>query len=888
MELVKITDLTNQLGITSRTLRYYEQMGLVHSERLQFEKYRFYDRENIERVRQIMVLRKMQIPVRDIVRIYESKDLTVMVDSFIARINAIDHEIDALYELKRIINKFMQSMMEKGIKHISALPLLYEKMEKSLELKETHKKEEEFSFRKLSELSEQVPLDLTIIDLPPMRMLSSKEKNTGKSDVDGFWDWLGKSGITFGTPGSHTLFEYQQGDGEPVILHGIDRVFNNSGPYQDVDFEGGLFAVGSSYADDDIASFHRRMIKSFDDNPYYEVDYHHGGFLRHESLVESVISPDSLREKVNVFLPVKRRLPNADQYDPNEQVLNISLDEIEQANPVLYEDNIPLSEISLVNHPDYKVLESGEAEFIGWIAARKLSTNVSVRIPFRVDIEFMADRESERFGYGSDEGSIRFYHGNNLFAINMENKADNRLSKEAICFHQPILGDYHCYPGLGRIKYNEFNTLTWIVGEKHFAVVINGEIRYCGVNFPYMASELYLQKPETILIGSDGQGKKYFRSIKVSQLKTTPKIRIKRGELNMAINQSNNIIPVIHQLITMHYGENYWFNGCAKYAMECLGEKDYDYSFFAGLTGDNFAQVYSFDRFRGDGATDYFLSEAGSTNFIEDIFAECGYASTFVSIRQLINNRGMYVQTLMAYIDKGLPVIFNHWSKDPNQKWGWGVFVGYEDYGKTLLFISAEMNEPERVTLDDLLPDELMIGQETCNGWIFIGEKRKEVKLAELYRNRILTLPQLLTKKTEGYCFGAEAFRSWAADIEKGKFDGMKPEEFDAWFMYTVYVCNLATNSSCCHGFLDKALQLNPDLKFIEEIHHLYEKMRRMWNEQSGEDLEAIGGGFNITLSALQDKNQRSRIAAKLYEFADIADKVVAAVNDGLAAAKLQ
>lgn len=881
MELVKITDLTNDLGITSRTLRYYEQMGLVRSERPPFEKYRYYDRENIERVKQILVLRKMQIPVRDIVKIYESRDLTVLVDSFVARINEIDHQIDALYELRRIINKFMQSMMEKGIKHISALPLLYEKMEKSLELRENRKKEEEFSFRRLSELSEQTPLDLTIVDLPPMRALSSIEKNSGKSDVDGFWDWLGKSGLTFGTPGSHTLFEYQQADGQPVILHGIDRGFNNSGPYQDVDFDGGLFAVADSYADDDIASFHRRMIKSFDDNPYYEVDYRQGGALRHESLVESVISPDSLREKVNVFLPVKRRLPNAEQYDPNEQVLKISLDEVERANPVLYEHNIPLSEISLVNHPDYKVLETGEAEFIGWIAARKLSTNVSVRVPFRVDIEFMADRESERFGYGSDEGSIRFYHGNNLYAVNMENKADNRLSKEAICFHEPVLGNYHCYPGLGRIKYNEYNTLTWIVGEKHFAVVINGEVRYCGVNFPYMASELYLQRPETILVGSDGQGKKYFRTIKVSQLKTTPKIRIKRGELNMAINQSNNIIPVIHPLITMHHGENYWFNGCAKYVMECLGEKDYDYSFFAGLTGDNFAQVYSLDRFRGDGATDYFLSERKSTNFIEDIFAECGYASTFVTIRQLANNRGMYVQTLMAYIDKGLPVIFNHWGKDPNQKWGWGVFVGYEDYGKTLLFISAEMNEPERKTLDDLLPEELMIGQETCNGWIFIGEKRKEVNLAELYRNRILTLPQLLTKKTEGYCFGAEAFRSWAADIENGSFDGMKPEEFDGWFMYTVYVCNLATNSSCCHDFLDKALQLNPDLKFIEEIHHLYEQMRRMWNEQNGEDLEAIGGGFNITINALQDKNRRSRIAAKIREFADIADKVVATVNGG-------
>jgi hypothetical protein len=51
----------------------------------------------------------------------------------------------------------------------------------------------------------------------------------------------------------------------------------------------------------------------------------------------------------------------------------------------------------------------------------------------------------------------------------------------------------------------------------------------------------------------------------------------------MVKSQSNNIIPNIHQLITMHYGENYWFNGCAKYVMECLKEPDYDYWFLPAL-----------------------------------------------------------------------------------------------------------------------------------------------------------------------------------------------------------------------------------------------------------------------------------------------------------------
>ncbi|MBB2183373.1 hypothetical protein H0486_10835 [Lachnospiraceae bacterium MD1] len=487
----------------------------------------------------------------------------------------------------------------------------------------------------------------------------------------------------------------------------------------------------------------------------------------------------------------------------------------------------------------------------------------------------MPEEESERFGYGSDEGSIRFYHGNCMFGINMENKADKRLSKEAICFHQPIIENYFCYPKLGKIKKNEYNTLTWIVGEQHFAVIINGEVRYCGVGFPYMDMDLYLQKPQTIIIGSNGQGKKYFKSIKVSQLRTTPKTNIKQGELIMSMKQSNNIISNIHQVITLHYGENYWFNGCAKYVMECLGEKEYDYSFFAGLTGDNFAQVYAYDHFRGDGATDYILSEKGNTEYIESIFEACGYASTFVTLKQLSSNLEMYLQTLIAYIDKGVSVIFNLWSKMPRNLWGWGVFVGYEDYGKTLLYMNSDKPEPQRIASIDLIPNDLMIGQEASNGWVFVGEKKKEVVLSEIYRKRIISLPKFLTIKTEGYCFGAEAFRSWATDIENGRFDNMKPEEFDDWPMYTVYVCNLATNSSCCHSFLEKAQTLNPKLKYLDEIRGLYDKMKHLWNEQDGEDLEAIGGGFNITLEALQNKVKREKIAAKLREFAGCMDQVI-------------
>lgn len=60
-DLIKTSELTGLLGVSSRTLCYYEQIGLIKSIRPQFETYRYYNEEAIKRVRQICVLRKMQI-----------------------------------------------------------------------------------------------------------------------------------------------------------------------------------------------------------------------------------------------------------------------------------------------------------------------------------------------------------------------------------------------------------------------------------------------------------------------------------------------------------------------------------------------------------------------------------------------------------------------------------------------------------------------------------------------------------------------------------------------------------------------------------------------------------------------------------------------------------
>ncbi len=164
----------------------------------------------------------------------------------------------------------------------------------------------------------------------------------------------------------------------------------------------------------------------------------------------------------------------------------------------------------------------------------------------------------------------------------------------------------------------------------------------------------------------------------------------------------------------------------------------------------------------------------------------------------------------------------------------------------------------------------------------FHREKKRTVNAAQVYRDIICDMPGLLNTRTDKYCFGAEAFRAWANAVESGNFDGVKPENFDDWGAYVSNICNMATNGSCAHNFFKRAQGLNPDMTFLDDINRLYERTAEIWNNDNGEDLEALGGGFNVTLEVLQDKEKRRKIATKIYEAADCMDQVVRILNENL------
>jgi len=860
-----ITDAVKQFGITSKTLRYYERVGLLEAKRADNNNYRYYDESEVERIKQIMVLRKMQISIKDIIRIYENEDMSTIVEVFVNRINVMNEEIGALSELKRITNDFLQVMLQNGVTKISTLPIIYEQMEKQLDVLDKHKPT---NYTELASLSDKLTKSAEpfILPLSPMRVLSSVRKD-GATDPDGFWRWVQTKSIPQGEPGQHERFEFQTEAGDVFILKVSDDFINDS-EYVDYIFNGGLFAAINVYLDEDLGDCFRSLIKAFDGNKYYQIDYLNDGNLRHVAMLENLISFDDQRELVSLLVPVKKRLADPILFDKPIEMAGVSVEEIEAQNAVLWTEYVVLDKLTPIKpsggYIRYDVLPTEEIVFSTYVSSRYLSTNIEVKLPFRVDFSFKFDNSP----INADEG-IRIYLGNCMFAINERNNPDPMLSKRAIIFDQPIFGNQFIYPHLGAVNKGEYNSISWIVGKKYLAVIINGEVRLCAENLPYMKTNFQHFPKQPIHINGGGDMPITIKSISVSQLENKQKIKLKRGELTMITKQSNNAIQNIETYCVGERGENFAFDGACQRLMECLGEKDFGYWLIAGITGDCYAQVYPknhvFFSDRYCVADYHILYDDDCSAYIEGIFDKLGYACTYVPKEKIMANKEMYRQTLMAYIDKGIPVM--------HFKGNYSLICGYEEHGNTLLNKWPCSNDFNKFAFDD----EYFSDKE-LRGWIFVGEKKTQKNLADIYREAVFRMPEIMTIETEKYYFGAKAFRAWADDIDSGSYDGKKQDEVDLWQTHTSFVCDFETIAAKCNVFLSKALELNIDLSFITEIIPMFNKQ----GAYAKGGLEDLGGGFNVTLDALQDEERRGKIAARIREFADVMDEILQTLNSEL------
>lgn len=73
MGLHTIRQVSADFSVSTRTLRYYEQIGLLRSVKIDAYAYRAYDEEAIARLQQVLVLRKLRISLKQIATILRDR-----------------------------------------------------------------------------------------------------------------------------------------------------------------------------------------------------------------------------------------------------------------------------------------------------------------------------------------------------------------------------------------------------------------------------------------------------------------------------------------------------------------------------------------------------------------------------------------------------------------------------------------------------------------------------------------------------------------------------------------------------------------------------------------------------------------------------------------------
>ncbi|WP_234117311.1 effector binding domain-containing protein [Clostridium hydrogenum] len=112
MKLETISEVSKKFSVSTRTLRYYEKIGLMESVKKDGYAYRTYDESAIIRLQQIIVLRKLRIPLKEISLILESERASTAVEIFQNKLNEISNEVSSLSTIKLVLEELSAHLRE--------------------------------------------------------------------------------------------------------------------------------------------------------------------------------------------------------------------------------------------------------------------------------------------------------------------------------------------------------------------------------------------------------------------------------------------------------------------------------------------------------------------------------------------------------------------------------------------------------------------------------------------------------------------------------------------------------------------------------------------------------------------------------------------------------
>lgn len=314
-ELFKIREISTNYDISARTLRYYEDMGLLNSIRSDDYAYRMYDEAAIKRLEQILILRKLNISIKDIQRIFNTAGSEVVLEVLDKKVEDIDGEVSLLHELKEVVLEFIHQIEQSDFAKDADVKLLYKKaMEIENQIVNIDYKGNPSNMNHLLEVTEKLKKapEVRVVQLPKCKMATSGAPDTTFSTVWNFSNWWGEYDKK--RHGAHYApLDFLFGeDGGLVWWMMVEEhsTKEDCGGYDIIDFEGGLYAVHTS-VDEDMESeniVNKKIIKWLE-NTGFELDKRHSNRTNMGHMINpsSEIKQGLGYHQYEIFVPIKLR-----------------------------------------------------------------------------------------------------------------------------------------------------------------------------------------------------------------------------------------------------------------------------------------------------------------------------------------------------------------------------------------------------------------------------------------------------------------------------------------------------------------------------------------------------------------------------------------------------
>lgn len=255
--LLKIKDVSCRYDITARTLRYYEDMGLLSSVRGDDYTYRMYDENAIRRLEQILILRKLNISIRDIQRIFNSSNSEVVLEVLGKKVQNIDDEVALLHELKGIVLDFIREIKQLNFSDSSDVKLLYNKakdIETQLVSIDYIGKPSNISrmIEITDKLDKKIP-DIMVIMIPPFKAVTCGDQTWEDLFMEGgymnqLWQYSHFYKDVIFDCFDFLLLKNDKAEWICAVKDGVTNT--DVSPFTIIDFPGGLYAMTVSIDED--------------------------------------------------------------------------------------------------------------------------------------------------------------------------------------------------------------------------------------------------------------------------------------------------------------------------------------------------------------------------------------------------------------------------------------------------------------------------------------------------------------------------------------------------------------------------------------------------------------------------------------------------------------